>query len=157
MTLVLIRMMTLVLMIRMMTLVLMIVTLALLKMAMCWRRITTPAAKMEDFLHDVDVIMSFLVTCLKGARREHLKMGQTGDTKLTLLRYFGFLKDASKTAHHIGRRRISQGKLQPTERNVRFHKDASETASSYIKKRRRIPKGCLQNCISLPPSGFQSI
>ena len=45
--------------IRMMTLVLMIVTLALLQMAMCWRRITTPAAKMEDFLHDVDAIMFF--------------------------------------------------------------------------------------------------
>ena len=91
-----------------------------------------------------------------GARREHLKMGQAGDTKLTLWRNIEFLKDASKTAPHIGRRRISQGKLQPTERNVRFHKDASETASSRI-KRRRIPKGCLQNCISLPPSGFQSI
>ena len=48
--------MTLVL-IRMMTLVLMIVTLALLKMVMCWRRITTPSAKMEDFLHYVDAIM----------------------------------------------------------------------------------------------------
>ena len=45
--------------IRMMTLVLMIVTLALLKMVMCWRRITTPAAKMEDFLHYVDAIMFF--------------------------------------------------------------------------------------------------
>ena len=54
----LIRMMTLVL-IRMMTLVLMIVTLVLLNMVMCWRRLTTPAAKMEDFLYDVDAIMFF--------------------------------------------------------------------------------------------------
>ena len=59
MTLVLIRMMTLVLMIRMMTLVLIIVTLALLQMTMCRRRITTLAAKMDDFLHCVDAIMFF--------------------------------------------------------------------------------------------------
>ena len=45
--------------IEMMTLVLMIVTLALLKMVMCRRRVTSPAAKMEDFLHDVDAIMFF--------------------------------------------------------------------------------------------------
>ena len=45
--------------IEMMTLVLMIVTLALLQMTMCWRRITTPAAKMEDFLHYVGAIMFF--------------------------------------------------------------------------------------------------
>ena len=42
-----------------MTLVLIIVTLALLKMVMCRRRVTSPAAKMEDFLHDVDAIMFF--------------------------------------------------------------------------------------------------
>ena len=57
--------MTLVL-IRMMALVLMIVTLALLKMVMCWRRITTPAAKMEDILQYVDAIMFFLRAAKRG-------------------------------------------------------------------------------------------